>query len=200
MFPAPAALYRFDGDATDASGNGRDLSGTITYAVGKFGQAFRSGEVTGTIPITQVNADYSLGGWFKVLSTGYSDYAQITLESAGAVQRVCLGFGGSEAGFQYFVGFNDGFSAPIFGAMVPNGVWIFVCVVVSGGTATLYYGDVSQGTSDVSAFSSTMAFSRFSGASGTGGATLDDPFFVQLALTPDRIAYLAAGNKYPVQN
>jgi len=68
--PTPIALYHFDGDFTDSSGNGQNLGGGVGFTTGKFGQAaqFNGGElyVTPLQGFPTGGPPWSIAMWIRV--------------------------------------------------------------------------------------------------------------------------------------
>jgi len=71
------ALYRFNGDATDASGNYNGTATGVTYETGVFGQAgvFNASSINNRVNLSSKpinNTDtYSISAWLKITTAGF---------------------------------------------------------------------------------------------------------------------------------
>ena len=88
---SPLALYQFNGDGVDSSGNARDLTptGTIEYYSGHVGMAFRQ---NGTDKFTRTDAAFAITGELSVMALVHLDtvasavYAVATYDGVAVTQ------------------------------------------------------------------------------------------------------------------
>lgn len=184
-FPNPAALYRLDGDGLDASGNGLNLGGTGTYGPGKFGDALTDGTLflfDGYGLSGSLAGSWSLSGWFDAVGEPGAVILQDADENAAinisAVDGV-IGFTIDEAGE------NLADSFPVTAG------WHHFAIVSASGEVSCYLDGAEVYSGSLSGTLTTFGLTLSLGSS-------DDVALVSSALTAEQVAYLAAGNQYPV--
>lgn len=188
-FPAPAALYRFDGDGTDASGNGHNLGMALaSYGPGRFAQAVVTG--FGSIDFTIGDLpEYAISGWLKVLEGGGGEFG-------GDVQVV------GDSGRWLYFGVANGYAVggtdyyPEITSASPLSVgWHHFVTQLSGGVILMYLDGSLAGTTEAVPDGSPTGVQVTVEADDTNPA--DDVAYIPTTLTAEQITYLAAGNQYP---
>lgn len=187
--PAPVVYWKFDGDATDSSGNGADWSGAVTTAAGKFGDAYSEGFLDRTGDILEGvdvgTGPYTVAHWLK--SDGGS-FGILTVD-AGKFQ---IAFGAAP-NYIYTVVFNGAESLYREDPVGDDGGWHHAAVTVEDGTATLYIDGVSAASIAVTPGDTFAADDAWSLFNGGPVEMLDDLTFWDVALSPEQVAAIAAG-------
>lgn len=182
------ALYHFDGDLTDASGNGYNLtdSGTQT-APGKLGSASRdtvsTGIATGNTNIMDLSGDYTIGFWVNPTSTFTVDWMffgkrSVTPTIEGpSYATTCV------AGEIEFT--HNGTCDSIATTTPTANAWTWVVYNRSSTTLTYYLNNISIGT-DTEDLTSNLTDDFQLNGSGTfyrRGFYIDELFFATSSLS-----------------
>lgn len=192
-FPAAAALYRFDGDYLDASGNGRTAEDfSLTFTTGKFGQGITSavgGEADVDPPVLTAAADeaWAISGWFKGQSSvriydDNGDYNSVGIEPSG------ITISGISGGAITLTG-------PVVGAG-------FHHLVLTGDSGTIrLYVDGTLADSVIVPLPGAILNGYINVFPEVVGSVVDDLAFVDDTLTAQQVSYLwnnGTGRVYPV--
>jgi len=212
--PNPAALvahYKFDGNATDSSGNNNHGAekGNPTYVPGMFDQAIRLDGVDDYIAIDNMhyagagNTEVSVCAWVRTSSTANQHIAAFDRNEYWRLQIA------GEAGGPGLVGWSVMTSSGQvdYGSArrVDDGQWHHVAGVFDNGTLTIYidggserpvYGGPTFGTGTtrfgfLGIGSEATEFNGRSNATGYYDGDLDDVRIYSHALSAAEIAYLA---------
>jgi len=141
------ALYRFNGNANDESGNFNATFNNPQYTTGVFNSAARftgsSSSMTATVPINCSNS-YTVSGWIKLGGgAGYScNLLYLANFSAGTNANFII----NDTGLLRFR--NQGSTEVQYDATSFNNSWIFVACVFdsSAGSGTIYLNGSSVAT------------------------------------------------------
>ena len=150
------ARYDFEGNVTDASGEGNHgaVFGTgVTYVAGKVGA--QAAQFDGTASYVRipspVQTDFSIACWIKTTSTApagaqwWSGNGIVDGEVAGAAEDFGLALLGNKVAF----GAGNPDATVISSAVVNDGLWHHVCATrTRAGVLGLYVDGTSQGTAN----------------------------------------------------
>lgn len=150
----PTAWYPFEGNATDASGNGNDgtITGSATYPVGKLGaSAIQFSGSSGnydTIP-RSVSNDFTIAFWVKTTTTGgtgqwYAGKGLVDGEMAGAVNDFGITLTGTNAAF----GVGNPDTTIYTTSAINDGTWHHITATrdADSGQMNLYRDGILQAT------------------------------------------------------
>lgn len=208
-FPAPAALYRLDGDGQDASGNGLDLAvvGAFSgaYSGGRFGSAFGNGGSLGYLRSGSVVISGGLGetaltlcGWFwGDISDNQGSVVDVIIGSEDQILTLGLNSGSGDMAPRFTA---PGSSVSHTAAAVSLAAWHHLALVLPGDGSWEMFVDgssVATGTGLTADPIDDGKLELLIGDAG-GDGLADDIAVVSAALTAEQIAYLAAGHQYPV--
>lgn len=147
-----AALYHFNGDINDSSGNGYNGTATnapLSHSSGKFNQgASFGGSATSFIQLptngtTRPTGDFTISAWVKSSTTGATSWIYAPYNSIDSTQAG-LGFGITSGNVLYLIcGENVDYSNTHYKIVngltnVVDGKWHFVATTRTGGTLKLY--------------------------------------------------------------
>ena len=203
--PALVGWWRFDGNLTDASGNGNTLawSGADAYAQGKYGQS--AGPFTDSNFISSsANLFGSFGSPSKFtvsfwVNTTSTDRQQFVGEyQISGNQRGWLFERNSGTHIQLIVSINGTqFQGTLFEYNLPTNKWVFLCVTYDGtgnlnfyadglliGTTPAPYETIHAGTESLFIGKSAHAPDR------AVQGQIDNPMIYNRALTPSEIKYV----------
>lgn len=205
------ALYRFEGDATDTSGNFNGTASNLTYGTGKFGQC---GVFNGSSSYVNIYlqwqrlSTFSLSIWVKptVTPTGYQmilNNRNIATDYMGAL------FYTEHDGKISFLGTvkNGSWTDTVlykFGAPPVGGAWTHYVVVKNGGTLTAYTNGVltKSGSCSTAGYTLTDCSVIGSNMSAIGGrytGSIDQVRIFNRALTQEEVTSLYAEEKTVVK-
>jgi lysophospholipase L1-like esterase len=207
---ASTALYAFEGDAQDTSGNG--LHGTATsvsYTTGKIGaQAAQFNGSSSNVSIPKsVTDDFTVAMWVKTTDTAgaagnnwWAGKALVDGEVAGGAAD--WGTAIVNGKFVLGVGSTNGDTTIASSVNINDGTWHHVLATRNNtsGAMTVYVDGVSRGTGTGPTASRSAPPGLRIGASQPGGSaflngTLDDVRLYNRILSATEIAALASGAK-----
>jgi hypothetical protein len=195
-FPAPVGYWKFNDTLADASGNGRDLSGSsVAYESGKYGQGasslvgggmFRANDI---ISVNNVSGPYTVCGWFKLAASpprGATVGMQLGSNNLFSVGR------DTSSSYAVFVS-PSGFNGYVQSGADAGAGWHHVAVTVSGAVAKLYVDGSQAGSVSLNLSGNTMSESATLRINCmAAGDAVDDVAVFDVALTAGQIATIAA--------
>lgn len=199
----PAAIYKLEGNAQDASGNGNHgaVAGGIAYTTGKVDA--QAGQFNGTgnsvlIPSSLVN-DFSIAYWIKTTATGaagqwWSGLGIVDGEVSGAVNDFGTSLLGNKAAF----GVGNADTTISSTTAINDGAWHHVTATRTGttGAMNLYVDGALQATATGPAGPRTappaLRIGGMQAGYGYFPGSLDDVRLYPYAMTPGQALALAS--------
>lgn len=192
------AYYRLDGDLTDSSGNGRDLTPTSpTYSAAILGNGLATGygTVAWSPSVTCLTSDFTLSAWLNtVAGTSLTQYRWGAYWGMGSLAFQYNAKTGSSRGVQLYVpGHID--SLGTFGSSLTSNTWVHVVGTWDylTQTRTIWVDGVehySEVVADASGAAVTPIWVRARGDAGFFDSPIDEVGFWTRKLTADEIATL----------
>ena len=186
--------WRFDGDLTDASGSGNDMSltaGTAAYATGIYGQAF-SFNGASTLAKTSFTPTVNMTGsaWVKAANNSVVGYI-FAINNPGSVRRFNLAWIGSSNVITFAQQPANKDSSAVFGGTG----WVHVAVTLTGQNVSFYKNGQPAGTATLDGApdltSGTLRIGSRDGAVFFNGL-IDNAMIYNRALSPSEIKTLYA--------
>jgi hypothetical protein len=195
------ALYAFEGNAQDGSGNGHHglQAGARAFTTGQSGQAINLDGVNDYIQVSPrlaSGADFTFAAW--VYWTGGSNWQRIFDFGDGTDRYLFLSPNASGSQLRFAIK-NGGGEQQLNASILPTNTWTHLAVTLSGNTGTLYVNGAAVATntgmtinpSDLGAKYNYLGKSQFT-ADPLFAGRLDDVRIQASAMTAAQIAALAA--------
>jgi len=177
------SLYHFDNDGVDATGNGKNLTGSgVTYIAGllnESGDTQGTGYWTGTSTLMDIDGDYTIGFWLNA-QAGQNDKRWISRYQSGVIQDGVMYGSACAANHAEFL-HNYNTQACDHTAMTVNSSqWYYMLITRTNGQTTWYQNDTvvfsfadNQNTNALA----TVYINSFDGSAYKGDFYIDELFF-----------------------
>jgi len=177
------SLYHFENDGVDASGNGKNLTGSgVTYVDGllsKSGDTQGTGYWTGTSTLMDIDGDYTIGFWINA-QAGQNDKRWVSRYQSGVIQDA-ITYGSTCVASHIEILHNYNTQPCKTNAMTVNSSqWYYMLITRTNGQATFYQNDAVVFTIADNQNTNALATVYINSVDGTnykGDFWIDELFF-----------------------
>ena len=192
------AFYRFEGNANDSSGNGRNgtVSGATLTTSGKFGSAYSFDGVDGIITygsMLNVNTNpFTVAGWVQRGPVGTQKII-LTNRQDGGVNRIVVTSNSGSLAFYSQEGIGTGKFTNLFSSGELTTDWTHFAVTRSGANVKGYINGVeavsvtNQNSGDIGSANNWSIGGRGDSGANTFNGLIDEPMVFSRALSAGNI-------------